>query len=265
MSTLSSLASRVKLATVSTGAWRPYRLHKGETQQERARHNTDAVNVRVRLTDSAALRAIVSHYEAVGREHRRLTLPTPSADMRMLVAGREFEHTEIMRDAADKHTALVDAFMAEYPAIAAAAPLALGSLYEPDAWPDPDAVRSKFKLSYRYLACPTGGAWDDWLSEAAALAQDAARDAMRDSLATYSERLRNAQRLHDSAARDVSEAIDTVFHARDICDPAIMEAANAAIESLTFDTEALRRDKALRESAADKAAAILSSFQGVAL
>lgn len=265
MTSLQSLALRVKLATLTTGAWRPYRLHRGETATERARHNTDAVNVRVRLTDSKALRAIVAHYETVGRKHRRLTLPTPSGDMRMLVSGRELEHTEMMRDAAHKYEHFVDTFMLEYPAIRANAPATLGSLYEPDAWPEPDIVRSRFRLQYRYLACPTGGAWDDWLNEAAALARDSLREQLRDALTTYSDRLRTAERLHGSVTSGISEACAGIAEAEEFADSTTCAIAFDALHTLPLDIEGLRLDKELRKEAAAKAQSILDSFGGVSL
>lgn len=260
---MSTLADRIKIATLSCGAWRPYRQHKAETAQERARHSTDAVSVRIKLTDCSELQSIVAHQEATGREHRRLTLPTPSADMRMLVAGREMEHAAAMCFATAKHAALVDNFMAVYPILCATAQNRLGALYEPDAWPDADIVKSKFRFSYRYLACPTGGAWDDWLEESVALAKAETRSRLKDALTHYAERLKNAQRLHDSVAGDLAEA-RALASDNDVCGQEFAQAVSDIAE-LPFDIGALRTDGAARQAAAARAESILAQFCGVQL
>jgi hypothetical protein len=184
--------------------------------------------------------------------------------MRMLVSGREMEHADIMAAAGRAHEALVSGFMAVYPALRAQAPYKLNGLYEPEAWPEPDFVRSKFRMTYRYLPCPDGGQWDQWVDEMRALGQAELRERVSTALSDYVRRLRDGERLHDALVRDIQDAVGLARDYAGVADTGTVTAAQA-MAGLETDIGALRDNKALRAQAAARAESILSVFGGAPL
>lgn len=255
-----AIAACTKLATLETRAWRPHRRHKAETQEERARHGTDAVSVRICLTDAKSLRAIVQHQELIQRRHRAMTYPSVSEGLRILPAGREFAHAEMLREAAVEHAALADVFVAEYPGIRASAPTRLGALYEPTLWPDDSTMAGYFGIHYRYLPCPADGQWSGWLAESAETAVACVRERVRGSLTNLADQLRHGKRLHGSLVRDVMAAIDDIAEGNLTSDPALTVLLEPMREISQHSIESLRDDTALRGTIAARAESIVSVF-----
>jgi hypothetical protein len=267
------VAARTKLAVLSTGIWQATRLHKGETRVENIRHNTDAARVTVRVSAHHALRDLGKLHDAARREHYRLTLPTiDTGGMRLLPAGREFDHAEQMRKFADEHNTLVAEFVADYPAEYAAAPQRLNSLYDSSVWPNLHEIGDKFTFATRYLPTPTEGTWGEWLVESSRAADDEVRDRLTKALKRVVERCRAEGKvrksggvgpgaLHATVFDNIRELVELVpdFDFADHFAPVV-----TAMEPLAnIRAEWLRDDPADREQTAQKAESILSVLGGI--
>jgi hypothetical protein len=258
---LADIAARTKLCVLQTGAWRATKQHKSETAAENLRHGTNAARVLVRVSDHRALSDILKTHAAAYQDHKRITLPSVQDGMRLLPAGREFEHAERMRAHGDRHNALVREFLADYDAEKAAAPVRLNGLYDASMWPPHAVVESKFAFNTRYLATPTDGAWNDWLSESAEAAEAELRDRLTEALTRVRDRCKSDGKLYASVFDSIRDLAALVPDLDLTGDYAPVAAALAPLARVNADS--IRDDETARKETADKAASILSVLGGI--
>lgn len=257
-----TLASRIKLVTLNTGAWRAQKLNRKESQDVNARHGTsDAAKVIVRLTDHAALVALYKlHSEAYG-EHRRLTLPSVQDGIRVVPCGREIEHSQVMASFVRKHQSLVMEFLADYDQIRLEAPIKLNGLFDGRQWPEVSIVQSKFSFDTRYLPCPSDGAWSDWLNESAQAGQAELRERLVTSARHLATVLQSDGKLYQSALdnlRDVCDLAGDGFNLLD--DPIIAQAARELRQPACQTAESLRDAKSVRQATGETVSNILATL-----
>lgn len=258
---INDVAARTKLAVLQTGAWRATRLHKSETRAENYRHNTQAAKVLVRVTDHYALSDLAKLHSAAYSAHKRLTLPTVTDGMRLLPAGREFEHSAQMREFADEHSQIVAKFMADYDQERFDAPARLNGLYDESMWPAHDVVEAKFTFTTRYLPTPVDGTWGDWFSESARAAESEVRDRLTEALTRVRDRCKSDGRLYASvfdAIRELSDLVPDLDLGGEFEN---VVTAMAPLTALYSDT--VRDDGTARQQAADRASSILSMLGGI--
>jgi hypothetical protein len=255
------VAALRKVATLNTGAWRATKQHKAETAAENIRHNTNAARVLVKVSDHRALSDILKVHAAAYQEHRRLTLPSAQDGMRLLPAGREFEHAERMRVHADNHNRLVAEFMADYDAEKAAAPVRLNGLYDASMWPSHDEVTAKFKFRTQYLPTPVDGAWSDWLAESVEVGQAELRERLQAALSRVRDRCASDGKLYASVFDDIRDLAGLVPDLDVTGDFAPVTQALAPLATIKSDQ--IRDDENARQETARKAASILSVLGGI--
>lgn len=204
------VAARLKVATVNLGRWQATRQNRKATREVNEQHSTDAAKVLVKVSNHPALREISQLHQEVYAEHRRLTVPSAQDGMRLLPAGREFEHAEAMRKFADRHNKLVAAFLADYPAERRSARARLNGLFEASMFPTEAQMPDKFKFETRYLPCPTDGAWSEWVEVSAAEAEAEVRKRLTDALKRVRENCKGDGRLFSTmfeAIRDLTNLV----------------------------------------------------------
>jgi hypothetical protein len=204
------VAARLKVATVSLGRWQATRQNKKETRAVNEAHNTDAAKVLVRVSDHPALRDLNRLHQEVYAEHRRLTVPSAQDGMRLLPAGREFEHAEAMRKFGDRHNKLVSAFLVDYPAERRSARARLNGLFDPSMFPSENEMPGKFKFETRYLPCPTDGAWSEWVEVSAREAEAEVRKRLSDALKRVRDNCKGDGKMYASmfeAIRDLTNLV----------------------------------------------------------
>lgn len=262
-SNIESIASRVVLATLSTSAWRATRLHKEETKAERERHKSEAPKVLVKICDHDALTELAKLHSEAYHTHRRITMPTVQDGMRLLPASRQFEHSDTMRKLADKHREIVARFMRDYDAIKAAAPDVLNGLFDESMWPSHREVESRFGFGTRYLACPVDGAWGEWLSESARVAEDALRDRLREALERVRDRVKGDGKLYGTVFSNLAEIITMVPDLNFTGAADLAEVAKLAAPLAQHDAESVRDDDKARAKISRDAGRILTMLGGV--
>ncbi len=261
--TAESIAQRVMLTTLSTSAWRATRLHKDETKEEQKRHNSTAPKVLVTVCKHAALTDLAKLHSEAYHAHRGITMPSVQDGMRMLPAARHIAHSDLMRGLADRHAELVRAFMRDYDAIKAAAPVQLNGLYDASMWPSHAEVEGRFGFGTRYLVCPTEGAWGEWLEESARVAEDALRDRLRDALERVRDRCKGGGKLYETVFSNLGELVALVPDLNLTAAADISATAKAAQSIATADAEAVRDNEAERKRLSREAGRILTMLGGV--
>lgn len=207
---IEEMAARTKLAVLQTGAWRATRQHRTETDAENKRHNTNAAKVLVRVSDHPALAGLTKLHAAAYQEHKRLTLPTIQDGMRLLPAGREFEHSDRMRKLADRHDGLVAEFLADYESERESAPVRLNGLYDASMWPSLGIVKNRFVFQTRYLPTPVTSEWRDWFAASAEEAERELHDRLTEALTRVRDRCASNGKLYASvfdAIRDLTDLV----------------------------------------------------------
>lgn len=248
------------LVTLSTGAWRASKLHAGETKIVNETHHTDqAAKVTVKLSSHPSLIALGKLHAEARAAHYKITLPSVEDGFRLLPVGREFEHTDLMGEFGRKHETLAAEFIRDYDAERDSAPARLNGLYDPKHWPAD--VSRKFKFTTRYLPCPSGGTWDDWLAESA----EAGKEELRARLAVALQHMRvklsePGAVFRNSLVGNLREILDLAGDLNFTDCPEITSLRIVAAPLTNLDTDTLRENKDAREAAAKEAARICQAF-----
>ncbi len=261
--TVSRIASRIMVCNFRTGAWRG----KHRDTNEAAKVNRDAgamgaasVTVDMMAGANSKLAEITKNFANAYAAHKALTLPSCQDGLRVIPSGKEFEHAETMKAFREKHDSLVSDFMAEYENCKQTAPVRLGSLYQPDKWPDLASIQNSFKFRNSYYPCPTEGAWTDWIKETADIATMDFRETLYSALERVAERCASDGKLHASVFENIRD-ICAMAGAMNIADdPMIKEVAEKAAPLGNLDAEILRENKTARADAATAAKNLFSYF-----
>lgn len=259
---ITEVAARMTLATLNMRMWRVQRQHRAETRAENERHGVDnAATVYVKLSDHPALRELSTVQGKAYDEHARLTLPSIQEGMRLLPAGRQFEHADKMREYSDQHNKLVATFLADYDNERAKAPERLKDLYEEAKWPHHKEIANKFEFRTRYLAMPTDGGWGEWLTASTEAAEAELRRRITETLTRVKERCRADSGLRVTVFDAVRELADLV---PDLDFTGSYAPVVQALQPLAkLHAEDLRGSLKGREATAQKAADILSVLGGI--
>lgn len=257
------MASRVMLTTLTLSAWRVNRRHTKETEATQKRHGTQAAFVVVKLSDHPALAELGAVHSAAYAWHRLMTMPACQDGFRLVPAKRQFEHSEKMREFADQHAAIVRRFIGEYDAAKAAAKKALKDLWQEDMWPSRPEMEGAFGFHTRYLACPTGGAWGEWLVESAKVAEASIRDRLREALERVRDRCQSDGALFATVFTNLGELVELVPDLNLTGAEDITKAIAAAKPIAETPVETVRDDEAKRTAIASQASKILTLLGGV--
>jgi hypothetical protein len=259
---IADVAARTKLAVLQTGAWRATRLNRNETRNTNATHGTgNAAKVLVKVTDHEALTSLNKLHAHAYQEHRRFTLPTVQDGMRLLPAGREFEHAEVMRKLADQHNQFVREFLADYESERLNAPARLNGLYDASMWPTLGVIETKFTFQTRYLATPTDGEWGDWLAASVESAEAELKERLHDALQRVKDRCKADGKLYASVFDSIRELVALTPDLDFAGDYAPV--VEAMVPLAKVHAEDVRDDPKARKAVAKAADNILSVLGGI--
>lgn len=255
---VSSVASRIKLATLQTGRPRFTRLNKRETKELANKHNTDAGRVTVAACDDERLLAIDKLYAEARDVHMTLTRPSIDGLARLLPNGLEFRHAAAMRDIHSKVDALSNAFLGVYDDLAAQAPIKLNGLYDSSVWKPKNVIAGKFQFRLRYLPCPTDGEWAEWLEGSVGAAQSELVDQLREAITRVAERCASQGPLYQTVFSNLDDLLKLVPDLDLKGDPRIKELLAKAAPLAQVDRANLTINK--RQALANQANQLLGMF-----
>lgn len=209
---VAAIAARKLLVTVTTGAWRATRKHRGETQEVNAKHGTiHRAKVTVEQCKHEALLAIRSLHAEAYAVNRRMTFPTIQDGIRMLAAATEMEHAAAMAKIGAAIDYNLDLLAADYYDEMDKQRAALNGLFDARAWPSTvTELRAEFVFTTRYLSAPTDGAWGEWLAESARAADDEVKSQLRAALKRVAERCSQDGRLHETVFSNLDALLKMV-------------------------------------------------------
>jgi len=158
--TAPTLSTSALLVTLSMGAWGTLKNDKKSAEKIAAENNASAKAVSTKkdlLPDCDELKAIKSFIAETRQWFNGISLVWNDAGQRLMPLS---VYTDFVADVNAKEAefwVLVDTLMAAYAQKQYNAQIQLGSLYNPDDYPDTATVRSKFKFSVDYAPVPESG------------------------------------------------------------------------------------------------------------
>jgi hypothetical protein len=209
---IQSVASRVKVCTLKTGAWRANKLNRKETAELCARHGVaqGTAKVPVHVCDHRSLGELTKLHGEAYAYHVGVTHASVDDAIRLLPMCREMEHAAKMADFRRGHDSIVATFLADYPQERAAAPIRLNGLYDAAAWPSLESIASKFRFETSYRPCPTDGAWEDWLNVSVQAAQLELTERLEEAIKRVAERCACDGKLYQSVFANLGELLALV-------------------------------------------------------
>lgn len=209
---VAAIAARKLLVTVTTGAWRATRKHRGETFEVNSKHGTGTrAKVTVEQCKHEALLTIRKLHAEAYSINRRMTFPTIQDGIRLLSAATEMEHAAEMAKIGSAIDYNLNILAADYYDEMERQRHALNGLFDSRAWPSTvTELRNEFVFTTRYLSAPTDGAWGEWLAESAKAADDEIKSQLRDALKRVAERCANDGRLHETVFSNLEALLKMV-------------------------------------------------------
>lgn len=272
-SMVEEIAKRLLLTMLKTGAWRATRKNEEESRLLNERHGTtDEAKAIVRQCDHEALSAIYSLNARAYNKHKEITLPSVHDGVRVVINGKQFEHSDLMKEFSDKVHDQVEILVRagcfkdgkEY----LKQKKKLNGLFDDRAWPnDADDLRQQFTIESTYLDCPTTGAWSDWIMESAEAARKETEEKVEKALRHVVNRCLGNQgngtgRLHESVFKNLDDLLDTL-KTLDVSNryEKVVEKAKSDITKVT--AEELRKDPKSRAAVAARADALTDIFSSL--
>lgn len=266
--------------------WSANKLDKGATHKVAVDNaaSSKAAKVHKNLMEGSHLRDKIASLAAECRaQHLRVTLPWNDGGQRLLPTSYFLEYKTKMNDYRVAFDAMVNEFVAEYPALIQTAQNYLGGLFNVDDYPSADEVRSKFSFDLSFSPVPMAGDFRlDVSAEALAeLSQQyesnfnaRMADAMRDpwermhkALCTITEKLTDKdgdgkKRYHDSLLENMQDLCGLLTHLNVAKDPKL-EQARREIEDVLAGTsmDLIRENAMARATTKSKVDAILKQFE----
>jgi hypothetical protein len=274
------------LASFTTKRWYASKHDERVTAKVAKDHGADEAmgHYTKRLIAKEALLAIRECQHKARHHHYHNTLPWKDTGARILPAKSYFDYAAKMDEYRHQFETAVAKFVKNYPSYVKAAKKSLGTLYEPDDYPSPDAIAALFTMGTVIEKIPSG---EDFRVDVGAEAQaeiraqieaevgkaveDAMRDVWRrlhDAVAKMSKSLKEygtaddgrSAPLRDHVVENMRELASEVLPKLNITGSNSLEAARAKLEAelCAYDGETLRKDPKLRETVAKRADAILA-------
>jgi hypothetical protein len=132
------------------------------TQEEvtiaKGAHSKQAASVYKNLFANCTELAAITKFQAKVRfEHYRLTMPWADSGARLLPTMLLLDYTATMGKFQVEFKVLVDAFLAKYDTLVAAAAFQLGTLFDRDEYMSSEKVARRFAMEFTYSPLPSAG------------------------------------------------------------------------------------------------------------
>lgn len=224
-----NMKDRFLLSLWKTHCWGGERVHIKETERIREERGCTAPKVVVKLVPHDSSLNTVRHIlNCADNTYRRLTLPSTMEGLRVVPLRRQVELVRVMKGWEEEFNEAVNTFMAEYEQLRAAAPTALGVLYDPEHWPSPSELKAKFSFKFELLPPPNDDSWAGWVEEVGAVATAA----LAEQLTNAAHRVISQSEKGKIRARTIEALCDLVQVAIDLdlkSDPVVSTALKRAL------------------------------------
>ena len=281
--TVPSISSSAMLVELNISVWTGRKFDKGVSKEIDAQKHTTtrAGNYSKKLfADEPIFDAIQKFAGNARTYHYHATMPWSDSGLRLLTTPMYFDYNKEITGMQMEYDKLVDAFMSSYDKSVIQAQMKLGSLFDPNDYPDAVSVHNKYKFSVRYSPVPDTGDWRiDVGNEALSILQtnyaesykanleQAMREPwerMHEALQRMSEKLSGSSKqiFRDTLVTNVVEMCDLLEKFNITGDPTMKRAKQKIEDALTGITpDALREDDYLRLDVKSKVDGLLREFQ----
>jgi hypothetical protein len=271
-----SLQEKAMLITLSVSCWTARKQDKKVSAEVEASHNArDAGRYNKLLIDKVHLDPLTSYAGAIRQYHYKMTLPWMDNGARLLPSKLFLEYSQEVRKMQAQYERLVDDLVNKYPQLVQEARQRLGTMYDPDDYPDAYDIRSKFSVETDIMPVPDGadfrvGVADSEreriraeISQRVALRQASAiRDAwirIREVVGNVAARLSTPKPIiRDSLIENTEELARLLPGLNVNDDPAMSDVCQRIIDKLIVPPDRLRRSMSLRRQVVADAQGILA-------
>jgi hypothetical protein len=273
------LQDKAMLANLTVRAWSARKRDKEVGHEIEMKHQArDAGNFNKVLIDKEALKSIVHLTGLLRTTHYDMTLPWGDNGDRLLPSKMYFDYTKALRELRDKFTTAVNEFVAQYPAYKQNARKRLGSMYDPEDYPDVSKVSSKFEARVSFLPVPDANDFrvdldDDEVAtikadiEAQVAKQQQAAvlnlwQRLKDVVVKIAVRLAEPEPVFRDSLIENAQFACSVAEKLNINNDSEMEALRKEIEDrlCAIPPQRLRDDAVYRKQVSEAAAQILNKF-----
>lgn len=274
-----SLNNKAMIVTLNVSCWTARKQDKKVSAEVDAAHNArDAGRYNKLLIDKSYLDPLTSHAGKVRQYHYKMTLPWMDNGGRLLPSKLFMEYRNGIDDLRTEYQRLVDDFLKVYASnLVQDARVRLGTLYDPEDYPDSTTLREKFGIEMDILPVPTA---QDFRVDVAESEINRIREEINRNVV-----LRQRKAMDDAWSR-VHDVVDTIYlrlsadkpvirdslieNARELIallpglnvidDPAMTAVAKEITDNLLEDVWTLRNSRAARTKVAAAAQAILQKI-----
>lgn len=274
-----SLNNKAMIVTLNVSCWTARKQDKKVSAEVDAAHNArDAGRYNKLLIDKSHLDPLTSHAGKVRQYHYKMTLPWMDNGGRLLPSKLFMEYRNGIDSLRTEYQRLVDDFLKVYASnLVQDARVRLGTLYDPEDYPDSTTLREKFGIEMDILPVPTA---QDFRVDVAESEINRIREEINRNVV-----LRQRKAMDDAWSR-VHDVVDTIYlrlsadkpiirdslieNARELTallpglnvidDPAMTAVAKEITDNLLEDVWTLRNSRAARAKVAAAAQAILQKI-----
>lgn len=279
-----SISSAAMLVELNISVWTAMRTDRSATDKVLADNNaaSNAAQVRKNLMAGTTLRKELNDFAASCRLwHNLKTMPWSDRGPRLLPSSTFFDYKKEMNDREQYFLQQRDAFLAAYPTLVRDAALYLGSMYDPNDYPSPDEVASKFAFRVVFSPIPDSGDFrldlpaqelEDMRRQYDTAYNDRVAEAMREPwdrlhkmLTSMVDKLKDGdsetkKRWHDSFIGNARDMVDMLKHMNITGDQALEDARVRLAQAIHgVDIEDVKEHVTVREDMSRKLTAILNN------
>lgn len=273
------IQERSMLVDLTIRCWDATKHDKKVSAEVEASHAAhDAGRYSKRLIDKAHLSELSTLASQARQYHYSRTLPWSDKGQRILPSELFMEYRQGVHDIKVKFFAARDTFLRKYPQLVQDARVRLGTMYNPEDYPDPSALSSSFDIAVEIMPVPDAF---DFRVNVDAETQDAIRAQITEAVSAKQakavqdcwvrarevvERIatqcsNTKGRIHDSLMDNAQDLVNILKGLNITNDPQITQ-MEQSIAALIVPPTAIRVSQATRKRVADGAAQILANMPG---
>jgi hypothetical protein len=282
-----SITSSAVLVEMNISVWTANKLDKGATEgvlTSNGATSGDAAQVRKNLMAGTSARKEIADYAAGCRLwHNTRTLPWADKGARLLPTSLFLDYKAEANIRRDTFNQMVDTFIGNYPALVQTASNYMGTLFNQDDYPSPDAVREKFGYRLVFSPVPESGdfrldlpaqdmlemqenyrsAFDDRLAEAMRTPWEQLHKMLGAMSAKLTEGDEDTKkRWHDTFVTNAQEMCAMLTHLNVAKDPKLEDARRQLeVAMIGVDIEDIKDDELTRAKLKGKLDNILKEYE----
>lgn len=260
-----SLQDKAMLITLSVSCWTARKQDKKVSVEVEAAHNAkNAGRFNKDLINKEYLEKLTSYAGSIRAYHYKMTMPWMDNGARLLPSKLFSEYSAEMRRMKQEYARLVSDFAQTYPTLVSEARTRLGTMFDPDDYPDASELYAKFDVELDFMEVPSGADFrvDIADSERKRIAEEIAeRVAKRQAAAKRSNwvRIREAVDrvvarlsarktvIHDSLVENLEELVRLLPGLNIDDDPQMNHVSQLIVDKLIVPPERLKKSAALRD------------------